>query len=309
MGLFNLMKRGGNGIWTASDYSDEAYNNLPRIELYEYTQTYSQILQSIGYWIRKIEEGLSNPYEGLYHGTPTGNVYVLPFFSPYNHVIGQKWQENTGALGDMVKQGLDFVETVAKVFAPTAGILYPKSWAGSDETSYEFSFDLLNTVHENDYMRNRLFLGELIKQNLHFQQNVLTITPPSIYEVMIPGIRWSPVSVISNLTVTNKGTLTRSPEGFIIPDAWGVSIQIRELINESQNLLQLGWPGLGTQAGTLAASVNPETGVETRGITVRAIDTRSVVEPVAEKTDRVLKALIEFPGKAANMVKEGLGIG
>jgi len=122
--------------------------------------------------------------------------------------------------------------------------LYPKSYAGATEYAYEVAFHLINTtggsedITKKNIEKNKQFLEAFIKQNLHVQQNTLTITPPCLYEAYVPGVRWSPVCVVSNLSVTNKGTLNRMPEfgNYIIPDAWEVRIQFRELINESRDI-------------------------------------------------------------------------
>ena len=254
MARFDLMSNGENSPrWTASDYTAAAFENMPFIYMWEYQQEYSQILQAIGNWIelsKQMEEGyiMSNPYAGLYSGTKK-NEYRLPFFTDYNHNINQSWQENQGPLGGSLRQVGDFIEKVAKVFKPTAGILYPKSWAGSNEGTYSFSFDLINTIDPRDITKNRNFLNAIIGQNLHEQVNAVCMLPPCLYEIQIPGVRYSPACVISALTISNKGTLTRPDGGMIVPDAWGVTIQITELINESRNIFESMLSQTGPGAG------------------------------------------------------------
>lgn len=235
--------------WTASDYTAEALNNMPYVQMIEYYQEYGQILNGINNWAAKVEAGFRDAYKGLYLGKATGNSYKIPFFENYHHGTSQNWQENQGGIGGKLAELGNMVENVGKAFLPSAGIVYPKSWAGTSENSFPIAFDLINTVNpEIDIPKNFKFLKTIVGQSLHTQEDVLTITPPCIYEVLIPGIRWAPAAVISNLNIINKGTMTRTTQWGIVPDAWGVTITIRELINESYNLFNAAVPGEGTPA-------------------------------------------------------------
>lgn len=241
---FDFRFKGGDGSirWTASDFSAEAAKELPYIELVEYEQTFSATLANINYWLQRVQGGFEDAYKGLYLGRPTDNRYILPFFMDSHHNVGQAWQEHSAPLGPLARKGLDFVENVAKVVYPAAGIIYPKAYAGADHYSYDLQFSLLNTIDEQGVLNNKRFLETFIKQNLHVQHNVLTITPPCLYEIYVPGVRWSPVAVISNLTIVNRGTLNRIPAvgggNYIVPDAWEVRIQMQELINESRKIYE-----------------------------------------------------------------------
>jgi len=271
---FDFRKKGGEGsfVWTANDFDPFiAHNEFPYIQMIEYEQDFSTLLGNLNFWRRKIDDP-KDAYRGLYLGSPTGNVYYLPFFMESHHQIGQLWQENRAPLGPAMAAVQNAVENVAKAYFPSAGIVYPRSYAGSNEYAYDVRFHLLNTIKEEGMASNKFFLETLIQQNLHVQHNVLTITPPCLYEVYIPGIRWSPVAVVSNLTITNKGVLNRLPEAgytnYIVPDAWEVHMQIRELINESRDIYLdaiQGAEGIGPTIGPL----QPGQG---RGMRVRVID-------------------------------------
>jgi len=255
----NIDYRNKDIIWTASDYDIEiAGKEFPYIELIEYSQDASQIKQQVNYWATRAGNATvaggaaaGGPYSGLYMGSRTENEYILPFFTETNHQIGQNWQENQAPLGDTAKRlTTGAAEAVGKAFFPAAGILYPKSYAGANEYLYDITFYLINTISEEGIKNNKAFLEKFIAMNLHVQENSLAITPPSLYTAFIPGIRWSPVCVVSNLSISNKGTLNMSAGGHIIPDAWEVRIQIRELINESRAIYQKGllataWTGTG----------------------------------------------------------------
>lgn len=249
---------GNDGIkltWTASQMSPTAMLNLPSIKLVEYYQQYSAIIGQINNWI-KGATNKTNPYEGLYIAEPTNNIYNLPFFSEYHHTIGQNWGEYNGIGGEAFKTALDNIETGVKLLTPAGAIIRPKSYEGPDEASYEIRFSLLNTVGDtseqvaNNISNNRNFIQTFTGANLHDYHAFFIVEPPCLYSAMIPGVRWSPVAVVRNLQISNKGHLL-SKEGlsdlnldgfnkqrYIIPDAWEVSFTLVELVRESKKIYE-----------------------------------------------------------------------
>jgi hypothetical protein len=236
-------------IWSNTPYSNAALRELPYVEMRGYQQTHSAVMENIKAWIARVEQGGGgNPYKDLYTGDPKMNMR-LPYFSEYHHNINQGWEINQGVLGDTMKTAVDMATNVASIFKPAAGILYPKNYAGAQESSWSFTFPLVNTYGGADPVteipvnvgKNRAFLEDLIKGSLHDQQNSIAVNPPYIWEAFIPGVRWSPACVINNLTVNNKGTMNSGqPYGmdrfYLFPDAWEVTIGVRELINESRTI-------------------------------------------------------------------------
>lgn len=242
--------RDGSICWTTTPYSNDALKELPAIEMYGWQQSWSDVITGIQTWMTRAKKigKSSNPYEKLYIGTAANN-YILPFFNEYHHNISQTWQENQGPVGAYAKQLTDFAETVGKAMLPAAGILTPKSYSGSVPASYSFTFNLINTNASTNSIatnvaNNQKFLHQFIHDNLHGQNGALSITPPLIYEILIPGVRWCPAAIVSGITVNNKGTLNKNTNGiirgaiteYIYPDAWEVTVSITELINESKTI-------------------------------------------------------------------------
>lgn len=234
--------------WTASDFrSGGANENLPFITMKQYKQTWSATMANTKLWLVRAEhfakgQAQDNPYKGLYIGKYQCR-YVLPFYSPQHHAIQQGWVESKGPFVGELGSQVENAVKAAQVFLPSAGILFPKSYAGSQESSYSVQFSVINTVDpiagNGHISRNKAFVDQLIMASLHTQVNCLATEPPAVYEVHIPGIRWSPVSVISNLRIDNIGNLNRivvDGQKINIPDAWNISIGIRDLIPESTNL-------------------------------------------------------------------------
>lgn len=260
VGFFaDFMSKGNDGIcWSATPYSSDALTEMPSIEMYGYTQTFSGVAAGISNWLEKFKEGKGS-YKGLYLGDPTRN-YRLPYFNEYHHAVQQSWGAGQGPIGEKMQQAYNFMETAAKVVLPQAGILTPQSYEGSTPATFSFSFFLINTVHGSgddvvsNVIKNKKFLEQFIHDNLHAMNGYLAITPPLIYEVFIPGVRWSPAATVSSLTVNNKGTLNQNhgnilpgmPKNYIYPDAWEVTVGITELIAESQQIYdEVGKAGSG----------------------------------------------------------------
>jgi hypothetical protein len=257
MANYDFRKQGAGSIcWTNTPYTPEALREIPYIEMVGYQQDASAAMTSIERWYGRALDTLNgkgpildNPYLGLYSGKKT-NTYVLPFLNEYHHNITQNWAPNDGPLGDTVKGLYDMIEAAGKAFLPAAGIIYPKSYGGSVPANYTFTFNLINTntgggqdtrIH---ILHNEAFLRQFIEDNLHNMNGSLSVTPPLIYEILIPGVRWSPAAVVSGLTVNNKGTMNLNighryssiAENYIFPDAWEVTVSITELINESKDI-------------------------------------------------------------------------
>jgi len=258
---FDFTSTGDNGIcWTTTPYRQDALNELPGIELYGYQQQWSAAITNIQtVWKRlaaTTKEG-GNPYYGLYSGTLT-TTYKLPFFSEDHHSISNSWEENQGPLGNMVKEGTELAKNVVSVLKPAAGVLMPKSFSSPTPATYSFSFNLINTnagsggdISKN-VLKNKKFLESIIRDSLHDQSNAAVVQPPLIYEVYIPGIRWSPASVITGLAIKNKGMMNNNRDlfadaalatNYIYPDAWEVTITVNELIAETKLLYKSGSSG------------------------------------------------------------------
>lgn len=249
--------------WTNTPYTPNVLQGLPSIEMIGYEQQWSTAITNINNWMSRITTGTwSDPYIGLYAGKYI-RTYRLPFFAEYHHNISQSWEPNTGPVGDFIKAGTEAVETAAKAFLPAAGILYPQSYAGSTPSDYSFTFHLINTNAGggadldiiSNIRKNKDFLETFVSDNLHDQNNALSVIPPLIYEVYVPGVHWSPASVVSRLTVNNKGALNKyiiDNLNYVIPDAWEITVTVKDLINESKSIwkdatLGGGWDKINTR--------------------------------------------------------------
>ena len=274
MSDFDFTTKGKDFCWSNTPYTTTALNEMPFIEMIGYAQTWSSAIESINYWMSRDRIGISvaNPYSGLYLGERK-SYYKLPYFNEYHHEISQSWAANQGAIDSTINQVLKLGEDIGRAFLPAAGILSPKSYEGSGPGTYAFVLNLINTNGGSNpktdlatnITNNKKLLESLIKDSLHDQNNSLSVAPPLIYSVYIPGVRWAPVAVVTGLSVKNKGSLNTNrggilgslPQNYIYPDAWEVTISITELIDESRKIFNDAIKDSPTGDGTMTTRVFP----------------------------------------------------
>ena len=211
-------------------------------------------------------EGLGSetlkPYEGLYITEDTKFLYNLPYFSDNQNSIFNSFSDQdeaftqlnlTGA-GELTRSMREVAMGASAAInfeAPGVYIEKPKffNFESYGET-VSFTFPLINTGWStfNDVLKNWQLLYLLIYQNRPNRRSRDLIDPPVIYEVTIPGIRYSPFAYIENMSVDFKGSRRRMdiPVPYnggttvintIIPDAYIVTVRLRTLIGETQNFL------------------------------------------------------------------------
>ena len=224
-------------------------SDVPLIRLIEYEQDVSTLYAQLAYWINNIKttesagNGTISPYENLYHAIPTGTEYILPYFEPYDHNINQKWGQVKGIQDfSVVEKLLRLAGAAAQALkmAPGTSVNQPRVWSGSDPVTYSVTFKLFNTDGEAEIERNLGLKQRLQFSTLHDQRSAILASPPALFEVEIPGIRYCPAAVISQLAVTNLGQMNRwniGKNGSNIPDAYEITLTIAELITESRQIL------------------------------------------------------------------------
>jgi hypothetical protein len=270
--------------WTGSPQSSRA--DVPYVVLEEFQQSTGQLIASILYYSRMIEEkGISalniwekadttDLYKNKYFGTPTGFRYILPYFNKANI------NRATAYTGDDVESPFAKVsEALSKVGPTTAlrgvselytwgkGIIdasiagkvnfdFPKAWTGTALETYDVAFDLSNTNGKyEDVVNNRKFCHLISYQNTPSRRSFAIIDPPVIYSMAIPGIVDLPACYISSLTITNLGnTRTMMIEGVnrTIPEAYRISLKFTSLLMPTRNIMQ------ATESGQTVKAIQDE---------------------------------------------------
>jgi len=222
--------------WTLA--GQDARTEVSELLLTQYELDANALLANLKYWTTPILSEQSNPYEGLYRAKPTGVSFILPWFEEYHHQVTQNWEDFKGLesseFADKIVKGVQLLTN-----SPGIAINTPKIWKGAALADVPYTITLFNTTGKQDSIeKNKKFINRLISSTLHDQQNPLLATPPALYSMEIKGVRYSPACVLANLTISNVGTMIKAPNGEVLPEAYKVAFQVRELISESRQIFE-----------------------------------------------------------------------
>lgn len=280
-----------NYNWAIRSNTQTFIDEVPRIVLKEYglkeTRTIAQAKAAfdtftvgaqnmgidIGSYIdnnnNNVKESLSTYIKSLYSTTGILNSYSLPYFSDYNHIIRNNWIDSHPIM-NVTDELKSIFKATASTFFGYGSIVKRKVWDETQSETYSFKFTLYNTYEEGDIAKNFNFVRGLINNNLAERSGIFTLMPPVIYEVSVPGIRYSPAAYISRLNIGNIGQINRkqfdipkttyietleesmsmdtinrsngetTSVEMNIPDGWEIDITLTELIPETANIFSAG---------------------------------------------------------------------
>jgi len=242
--------------WTPSQKTYR--KNVPYVKLTQYELTGAYLLANMKYWMSQIKNATKNrfamssddPYYGLYPAESTNKTLTLPYYQSYHHIIGNGWSAKAGnPLEDLfkniigsdntwIKLGLKITQQITNT--PALGITDTMIWDSASPADYQIKFLLFNTGDDpqTNINKNKKLISFLIFSSLHDKTSTATSVPPALYEVDIPGIRYCPVATMDSVNITNKGHMSTiymgNGESEIVPDAWEINLNIKELITESR---------------------------------------------------------------------------
>jgi len=211
------------------------------------------------------------PYEGLYLTEDTNFIYRMPLFADRFRDITNQFQANPAEPAGSSKAFKGAFETFSNQLRETAyqlssnvnfnapGVYLEKpqfyNFNSSGKTTI-VRFPLINTGWSNyiDVLRNWQLLYMLVYQNIPNRRSRDLIDPPVIYEISSPGVRYHPYAYIESMRVDFLGSTrqmkiqvpysTGSLAGggsinieSTIPEAYDVTIVLRELTTETQNFM------------------------------------------------------------------------
>lgn len=228
-----------NYDWTLAPATELARDKVPIMFLKQYEMDENALQASLKYWTRPLvsSSARSNPYAGLYRAESTGVEFKFPWFETYNHHITQNWSDYSGGVSFAKKLGEKYSQLTN---TPGVSINTPKVWKGSGRAEISYNITLFNTTgsrSEESIKKNKQLINRLISSTLHDQISHVTASPPAIYTLSIPGVRYSPACTISSISVENIGTMIRRNQE-AIPEAYKVTFILSELISESRQIFE-----------------------------------------------------------------------
>lgn len=222
-------------------------------------------------------------YQDIFPDNPTGNKYYFPYFSKtFLELDSPNWEQlddldsamknMTGGLASAGKaaegMGMSSGGTVAKYANnvqsvvsglgslgatylktqyPVVGIFdRPRIFSSHNERSITIEFPLYNTFNPDDWKQNRDLIYLMMTQFLYLKNSYITGFPPVFYRVLIPGEYFSFASCVTNFKVANLGNI-RKLYGFNVPDAYQISLTLREMCMPSLNQFQAMTTGEAAQ--------------------------------------------------------------
>ena len=234
--------------WGIGGIGDEVRNEIPLITMIEYQESKGPALANILYTLKLgadiVHSATSvnkkiNVYNTMYNGTPTGTTYQFPFFSTYNHMTSNSWDKTS--INNLQGRARTAIGKLAGSL-DYGGVEERRIWKGSASANYQFSFVLYNTIGTHaDILKNYKLIARLLAHNLPERTSFATIAPPVFYTIHIPGVRQSPAAVFESITVSNIGQVNQMMLAddlpmFNIPDAWEITISVKELVRESREI-------------------------------------------------------------------------
>ncbi|MEY5135260.1 MAG: hypothetical protein RL709_969, partial [Pseudomonadota bacterium] len=217
--------------------------------------------------------GLLDVYEEMFPDAPTGIKYIFPYFSktfmelntdPWKQVddAGTKATGIAEGISDVAKTyGGDWLKKKAEGFDkyaiaggkaagavndalleanyPVVGIFdRPRLFASHSERTITIEFPLYNTKSAHDWKQNRDLCYKLMTQNLYNKRDYITGSPPCFYRVFIPGQYFCFACSIASINITNLGNVRTLYGSYNVPDAYQLSITLREMLMPSLNQFQ-----------------------------------------------------------------------
>lgn len=247
---------------TGKPYLEEA----PRIFAKTYEIDTNEALQALENWTAAVFNA-SKDYKQYYDGLhkPAGGKpkeeWVFPFFDDKVRSFTNEWGDSlkvstdgsvaagsgwAAALGATVKTaattsgvGQAMVGAVIPGLNSQPGSLFepPKFYQYSaSDNALTVEFILINTESQGDAEKNYSLVKRLIEENRFSRSVGLTVAPPYLWEVKVPGyrnIRWASCNV--DVTLLGKRLMVDSK---IIPEGYRVGLTFTSLYTEPREFMQ-----------------------------------------------------------------------
>jgi len=261
--------------WAIFDGGSIAAREVPYIRLIEWQPVGDQFATRAIKFISQFNSEGIDSYKDTYNAKPTGNKYTFPFFTQEMRSKSNNWTEDRSIIdiaggagsaiaaagGAMRKSKSGFARMVGSAVGigsavaeravnistmGTLGVENPKIWQGTNTgATYTFDFFLHNTVSEEQTASNWALTYMLSYNNSYNRRSLLIQDAPVVYQVFVPGIRYSPVSSMKNLNIDmigqmrNISGMKNLPPSVIVPESYHVTITMEDLFVESRQIMEL----------------------------------------------------------------------
>ena len=259
--------------WTLSP--KEARDEVPYIRLVEFKCNESAIMRNLAAYGQTLATAGTNairlggavkpmldPYKAVFsQEDPTNFSYWLPYFNDTAfELTTPNWNQMESAgesakkgikagadllfgkdVGNITNEALNLLQSTGEVALqaqyPVAGSYdRPRVFAGHSERQITISFPLYNTFADGDWSKNRDLIYLLTYQNLFNKRDYITGAPPVFYSVYVPNQYYCWAASMTNIVAKNLGNV-RMLNGYVVPDAYQVTLTLSEMVMPSKNQL------------------------------------------------------------------------
>ena len=279
--------------------SGEDIEEVPAIKLTEFTlsmggiaATFANILataQKVGENYKQTGDfmkAISEPYGNLYQVEPggTGFVYELPWLLSNGsniRTVTNSWSPvgGTGSSDQSTSSTSNFSKAVGTLAGLALGAITPgigteqvQKFDSTSPYSLTIKFPLYNTFSIKDTQDNFHFVNLITYQNLKNRTSLATYVPPSVYEVQSDALGgvYMPLAIVSELKIDSIGTTRRMEEiiqgqSLLIPEAYMISITLKELLPQSANIFQ-GTMGANDKVNVTSTARESTGGIIEQGV-------------------------------------------
>lgn len=247
--------------WTTTTgaYLDE----VPRVFAKTYEINTNEALDSLQNWGSAIINFTGNYkqyYDKLHKGKKKED-WVFPFFDDNVRSFTNEWGDSLKVSTDgsvsygtgwatQLATGVKNVATTSGVGQAMAGSIIPGLDAkpgslfeppkfyqySASDSALNVNFVLINTEDQGDAEKNYDLVKRLIEENRFSRISGMTVAPPYLWEVKVPGyrnIRWASCNV--DVSLLGKRLMVGSK---IIPEGYKVSLVFNSLYTEPREFMQ-----------------------------------------------------------------------
>jgi hypothetical protein len=226
---------------------------------------------------------ISDPYANMYvtENTTDNFIYHLPWLLNNGsnlRRISNSWKDengkplsSSGNTGSNSTAG-DILGTLGGIMAgaisPGFGVEKIQSFDQTANMSLNITFPLYNTVSVESTFRNYCFVNLFSYQNLKNRTSLISYVPPCVYEVESYGGGgvYMPMACVENLSIENIGTVRLMKEfteyvgdtPLLIPEAYMVSITLKEMIPQSANIFAATMGGKKVKVSSPVGGANAQ---------------------------------------------------
>jgi hypothetical protein len=252
----------------------EDVSEVPSIRLKEYKLAMSGVAKTIksiyDTAMRGIEtfksegltEAINDPYAIMYQVESTDNTfeYIFPWLltsgatirnirNQWSDMAGKPANESSSNSGDpsvMSKIISTAVGAAVGAMTPGIGMESTYTFSKTDLYSVTIKFPLYNTFDVGSTRKNFDLVNLLTFQNLKNRTSLVTYVPPSVYTVSSGGALggiYMPIAYMEDLKIESIGTFRKTDEiitgeKVLVPEAYLISITMREMIPQSTNIFE-----------------------------------------------------------------------